>query len=95
MIGFREQTDRPELIRRTVLEVAGTLLTAQLALRHGLATHLAGGTHHAHPTMGAGYTILNDLAITGKYVLDNYNSEQQKQKQKQTNCEQQQEEEQQ
>lgn len=63
-IGFREQTSRPELIERTLLEVAGTVLTAQLALRYGLAANVAGGTHHAHMTGGAGYTILNDLAVT-------------------------------
>jgi acetoin utilization deacetylase AcuC-like enzyme len=63
MIGFREQTHRPELVERTVLEVAGTVLTAQLALKYGIASNLAGGTHHAHPNGGAGYTIMNDLAI--------------------------------
>ena len=67
-IGFREQTDRPELIERTVLEVAGTVLAAQLAFRYGIASNLAGGTHHAHTTMGAGYTILNDLAITANFL---------------------------
>ena len=36
------------LARRTVRAVGGSLLTAELALRHGLACHLAGGTHHAH-----------------------------------------------
>jgi acetoin utilization deacetylase AcuC-like enzyme len=64
LIGFREQTHRPELVERTVLEVAGTVLTAQLALKYGIAANVAGGTHHAHPEGGAGYTILNDLAIT-------------------------------
>jgi len=67
-IGFREQTYRPELIRRTVLEVAGTLLTAQLACQYGLAANLAGGTHHADHKMGAGYTILNDLVVTAHYM---------------------------
>lgn len=62
-VGFGEQMRRPELIRRTVLEVAGTLLTAQLALQYRVAANLAGGTHHAQPTHGAGYTILNDLAV--------------------------------
>jgi acetoin utilization deacetylase AcuC-like enzyme len=62
-IGFREQTSRPELIERTVLEVAGTVLTCQLARHYGIAANVAGGTHHAHPTGGAGYTILNDLAV--------------------------------
>ena len=76
LIGFREQTHRPELIRRTVLEVAGTVLTAQLAVLYGLAGHVAGGTHHAHPKGGAGYTILNDLAIA-THVLTEQSSKQQ------------------
>ena len=50
-------------MRRTVLEVSGTVLTAQLAVKAGLAVHLAGGTHHAHEGHGAGFTILNDLAV--------------------------------
>jgi acetoin utilization deacetylase AcuC-like enzyme len=62
-IGFREQTSRPELIERTILEVAGTVLTCQLAFRYGIASNVAGGTHHATPLSGAGYTILNDLAV--------------------------------
>eukprot|EP00546_Thalassionema_frauenfeldii_P020437 CAMPEP_0178900378 /NCGR_PEP_ID=MMETSP0786-20121207/3441_1 /TAXON_ID=186022 /ORGANISM="Thalassionema frauenfeldii, Strain CCMP 1798" /LENGTH=486 /DNA_ID=CAMNT_0020571377 /DNA_START=75 /DNA_END=1532 /DNA_ORIENTATION=- len=68
IIGFREETYRPELVERTVLEVAGTVLTAQLALKYGIAANLAGGTHHAHPAGGAGYTILNDLAITSNLL---------------------------
>jgi acetoin utilization deacetylase AcuC-like enzyme len=67
-IGFREQTSRPELIERTVLEVTGTVLTCQLALRYGIASNTAGGTHHAHATMGAGYTILNDLAVAASVL---------------------------
>ena len=73
-IGFREQTHRPELVERTVLEVAGTVLTAQLALKHGIAANLAGGTHHAHPEGGAGYTILNDLAIATDLLTKAYAS---------------------
>jgi acetoin utilization deacetylase AcuC-like enzyme len=68
VIGFREQTGRTELIRRTVLEVAGTVLTSQLACRYGIAAHVAGGTHHAHVTGGAGYTIFNDLAVATHVV---------------------------
>jgi acetoin utilization deacetylase AcuC-like enzyme len=69
-IGFREQTHRPELIERTVLEVAGTVLTAQLAFHFGIAVNTGGGTHHAHPNGGAGYTILNDLAVTANFLTD-------------------------
>lgn len=42
-IGFREQTKRPELIERTFLEVAGTVLTCQLAFHYGIACNVAGG----------------------------------------------------
>jgi acetoin utilization deacetylase AcuC-like enzyme len=69
-IGFREQTSRPELIERTVLEVAGTVLTAQLANQWGIASNVAGGTHHAHSEGGAGYTILNDLAVAANFLTD-------------------------
>jgi acetoin utilization deacetylase AcuC-like enzyme len=69
-IGFREQISRPELIQRTILEVAGTVLTAQLAHHFGIAANVAGGTHHAHPWGGAGYTILNDLAVTANFLTD-------------------------
>jgi acetoin utilization deacetylase AcuC-like enzyme len=67
-IGFREQTYRSELIERTVLEVAGTVLACQLAMHYGIAANVAGGTHHAHPTGGAGYTILNDLAVATHFL---------------------------
>ena len=51
------------LVKRTLISPNGTLLTASLALRSGLACHLAGGTHHAHYNFASGYCILNDLAI--------------------------------
>jgi len=77
----RDQLTRPEqrriglpatrpLVQRTWLAVGGTLLTARMALRHGVACHLAGGTHHAHPGFGSGFCIFNDVAITAKVLLD-------------------------
>ena len=57
------------LVQRTWLAVGGTLLTARLALRHGLASHLAGGTHHAHPDFGSGFCIFNDCAVTARVLL--------------------------
>ena len=68
LIGFREHTSRTEVIERTFLEVAGTILTAQLALKYGLASHLAGGTHHAESKRGKGFTILNDLACVANLM---------------------------
>jgi len=57
------------LVARTQRAVGGTLLTAELALQHGLACHLAGGTHHAHYDFASGFCIFNDLAITSRYLL--------------------------
>ncbi|MEB3255061.1 MAG: histone deacetylase [Synechococcaceae cyanobacterium] len=59
------------LVRRTWLAVGGTVLTARLALRHGLACHLAGGTHHAFPDYGSGFCIVNDVAVAARVLLEN------------------------
>lgn len=48
----------------------GTLLTAELALRLGLACNTAGGTHHAQRDTGSGFCILNDLAATSISLLE-------------------------
>lgn len=58
------------LVRRTVTAVGGTIRTAELALEHGLACNLAGGTHHAHPGFGSGFCIFNDLAVAAADVRD-------------------------
>jgi acetoin utilization deacetylase AcuC-like enzyme len=57
------------LVTRTLIAPNGTMLAAQIALRHGLSCHLAGGTHHAHYDFGSGYCVLNDLAVTAKTLL--------------------------
>jgi acetoin utilization deacetylase AcuC-like enzyme len=57
------------LAQRTIRAVGGSLLTAELALQHGLACHLAGGTHHAHYDHPAGFCIFNDLAVISQYLL--------------------------
>ena len=59
----------PPLVQRTWLAVGGTVLTARLALRHGLACHLAGGTHHAFPDYGSGFCIFNDCAVAAQVLL--------------------------
>lgn len=56
------------LANRTCVAVGGTILTAQLALQHGLACNTAGGTHHAFPTYGSGFCIFNDLAIAARVL---------------------------
>ncbi|GAB3484450.1 histone deacetylase family protein [Marinomonas epiphytica] len=58
------------LVERTLRAVSGTILTSELALQHGLACHLAGGTHHAHPSHGAGFCIFNDLAVAALALVN-------------------------
>lgn len=57
------------LVRRTCTALAGTVLTAELALEHGLACSTAGGTHHAYYDFGSGYCIFNDLAVAARALL--------------------------
>ena len=58
----------PALVQRTCTAVGGTVLTARLALEHGLACNTAGGTHHAHADFGSGYCIFNDLAVAARVM---------------------------
>ena len=55
---------------RAFLSAAGTLLAARLALEHGLACNMAGGSHHAGPDGGAGFCVLNDVAIAAQALID-------------------------
>jgi acetoin utilization deacetylase AcuC-like enzyme len=57
------------LRQRSLISPNGTLLTAQLALKYGMACHLAGGTHHAHYDFASGFCIFNDLAVTARTLL--------------------------
>jgi acetoin utilization deacetylase AcuC-like enzyme len=59
----------PALAQRTCRAVAGTVLTAELALRRGLACNTAGGTHHAYPDFGSGFCIFNDFAVAARHLL--------------------------
>lgn len=44
------------------------MLAAEVALQRGLACSTAGGTHHAFPSYGSGFCLLNDLAVAAKHV---------------------------
>ncbi|WP_047042209.1 histone deacetylase [Vibrio mexicanus] len=57
------------LIQRTLTSSAGTLLTAELAVEHGIAIHLSGGYHHAHRDYGSGFCLFNDLVIAANHAL--------------------------
>jgi acetoin utilization deacetylase AcuC-like enzyme len=51
------------LVRRTLASVGGTLAASEEALTAGFGGNLAGGTHHAFRTEGAGFCVFNDIAV--------------------------------
>lgn len=56
------------LVRRSFLACSGTINAARWALQHGIASNLAGGTHHAYPDRGEGFCVLNDVAVAIKVL---------------------------
>ena len=60
-----------QLIERTRTAVAGTCLTASLALEHGKALNLTGGYHHAFADFGSGFCLFNDLYLAAKNMQQN------------------------
>ncbi len=56
------------LVKRTCTALGGSILTAKLALQHGIACNTAGGTHHAFPNYGSGFCIFNDLAVVSRVL---------------------------
>ncbi len=56
------------LVQRSQASVQGTIEAARHACRDGVASNLAGGTHHAFPAQGEGYCVLNDIAIATRVL---------------------------
>ncbi|MBC6698463.1 histone deacetylase family protein [Hymenobacter puniceus] len=59
----------PELVRRSLSSVAGTVQSAREALSTGIGMSLAGGTHHAFRDRGEGFCVLNDIAVAAAHLL--------------------------
>ncbi len=55
-----------EMIERSRRSVGGTIGAARAALEEGASVNLAGGTHHATADAGAGFCVLNDVAIAAR-----------------------------
>lgn len=51
------------LVRRSFHAISGTINAAKDCLTTGIASNLAGGTHHAYPDRGEGFCVLNDIAV--------------------------------
>lgn len=59
----------PSVALRAQCATGGSVLTARLALKHGLAANTAGGSHHARFEQGAGFCVFNDVAVAVKVML--------------------------
>ncbi|HRP68272.1 MAG TPA: histone deacetylase [Turneriella sp.] len=64
-----EKTKRSEIpIDKRIVEgvltaTQGTLLAAELALKHGVASNLSGGFHHSFADHAEGFCYLNDIVV--------------------------------
>lgn len=79
--AITSQTVRDEVVRRIGLPITasvarrsmaangGTILTAKLALEHGLACNTAGGSHHAFADQGSGFCVFNDVAVAATLLM--------------------------
>jgi acetoin utilization deacetylase AcuC-like enzyme len=57
------------LVQRELRITNGTVEGALLALDHGAAFNIAGGTHHASSTRAEGFCLLNDQAVAAHHLL--------------------------
>lgn len=58
------------LVKREVHIMSGSIQSALFAKEFGVGMNIAGGTHHAYADRGEGFCLLNDLAITANYLID-------------------------
>jgi len=66
-IGFPLSKD---LVEREFIIAGGTISGSEKALETGIAMNIAGGTHHAFPSHGEAFCLLNDQAIAAQYLID-------------------------
>ena len=60
-----------QLVLREKIITQGTIDCSVYAQKYGISMNIAGGTHHAYTDRGEGFCLLNDVAITSNYLLDN------------------------
>lgn len=61
-----------ELIQREYIITDGTRRCVDYALEFGAAANIAGGTHHSFRDRGEGFCLLNDIAVSSFYAIQNY-----------------------
>jgi len=56
------------MAERSCRSVGATIGAARTALGEGVATNLAGGTHHASADKGSGFCVFNDVAVAARLM---------------------------
>ena len=59
------------LVEREIHIMHGSVQACLYALEFGVGMNIAGGTHHAFTDRGEGFCLLNDIAISANYLLEN------------------------
>ena len=57
-----------QIVNAYYLGTGGTLLAAELALKHGGGMNLSGGFHHAYADRAEGFCYLNDVAVAARQL---------------------------
>lgn len=60
----------PAVVERGLGSSGATLAATRDALTLGLGVNLGGGTHHAYADHAEGFSFLNDVAISARWLLD-------------------------
>ncbi|SIT16363.1 histone deacetylase family protein [Belliella pelovolcani] len=60
-----------QLVDREIHIMHGSVQASLYALDYGIAMNIAGGTHHAFTDRGEAFCLLNDIAISANYLLEN------------------------
>lgn len=58
------------IIHTHLLHTGGTILASKFAFENGIGIHCGGGSHHAHRDYGAGFCLINDIAVAVKKILN-------------------------
>ena len=64
-IGFPWSEAMAERARRSV---GATIAACRAAFKDGVATNIAGGTHHAYADKGGGFCVFNDAAVASRLM---------------------------
>lgn len=59
-----------KLVDREFIITQGTIDACHYALENGVAMNIAGGTHHAYTDHGEAFCLLNDQAISARYLQE-------------------------